>query len=85
MAFLLCSFCIAFSQRWKAHASEHALSGGCIHSVDGYPEGTDLIEWNKKWTKDPKGGWNCSQPSLPVRIILFNLLQRFTIKDYNSW
>jgi len=37
MAFLLCSFCIAFSQRWKAHTSEHALSGKCIHSVDGYP------------------------------------------------
>ena len=65
MAFLLCSFCIAFSQRWKAHTSEHALSGKCIHSVDGYPEGTDLIEWNKKWTRGPKGGWNCSQPSLP--------------------
>ena len=53
------------------------MSGGCIHSVDGYPEGTDLIEWNKKWTKDPKGGWNCSQ--------LHIKLQRLQIEDYYSW
>lgn len=62
---LLAILCIGFSKRWKAHTSEHALSGKCIHSVSGYPEGTDLKEWEKRWTKDPEGAWNCSQTALP--------------------
>jgi len=61
---LLTILCIGFFQRWNAHTSEHALSGKCIHHRTGYPEGTDLKEWEKRWAKDPDGGWNCSQTPL---------------------
>ena len=27
-------------------------------------EPTDLKEWEKRWTKDPDGVWNCSQTAL---------------------
>ena len=61
---LLTILCIGFFQRWNVHTSEQALSGKCIHSVSGYPEGADLKEWEKRWTKNPDGGWNCSQTPL---------------------
>ena len=64
MVVLLSILCIGFFQRWNAHTSEHALSGKCIHHRSGYPEGTDLKEWEKRWTRDPDGGWNCSQTPL---------------------
>ena len=61
---LLVIFSVGLYQRWKAHTSEHALAGKCIHSVDGYPEGTNLKKWEKRWTKGPDSGWNCSQTPL---------------------
>jgi len=60
---LLLIFSVGLYQRWKAHTSEHALAGKCIHSVYGYPEGTDEEEWKKRWTKGGRG-WNCSQTPL---------------------
>lgn len=60
---LLAILGVGLFQRWNAHTSEHALSGKCIHSVYGYPEGTNLKEWEKRWTKGGRG-WNCSQTPL---------------------
>ena len=62
--FLPVFFSVGLYQRWNAHTSEHALAGKCIHSVYGYPEGTNLKEWKKRWKKGPGKGWNCSQTPL---------------------
>ena len=47
---VLVIFSVGLYQRWKAHTSEHALAGKCIHHRSGYPQGTDLKEWEKRWT-----------------------------------
>lgn len=59
--------CVGLFMRWNAHTSEHALSGKCIRAVNGYPEGTDLKEWKKRWTQQPDGWWYCTETALPGR------------------
>lgn len=82
IAFTGC-ICIAFSKSWNVHTSEHALSGNCIKWRSGYPEGTDLNEWKKRWKKNPspKGGWYCSQTTLPGKS---NCLEHALGKSWRS-